>query len=109
MNGYEDLINQIKIRQFKNMSFSLYNYITEESGYFHQLINKGVDCSIDDMQSLLIELTKVEKEKIKKGQIERYLAFKEHIESNNNKVGVFILKPYGAIYVAKPKETSILL
>jgi hypothetical protein len=109
MNNYEDLINQIKVRQFKNMSFSLYNYISEESGYFHQLKNKGVDCTIDDMQSLLIELTKEEKEQIKKGQIERYLAFKEHIESNNNKVGVFILKQYGAIYVAKPKETIVML
>ena len=40
MNNYVDLLEQIKIKQFRNMSYSLYNYISEESGYFYQMEKK---------------------------------------------------------------------
>lgn len=107
MSEIKDLLLQVEIKQFKNMSFSLYNYINDEDGYFHQLKAKGIDCSIDDMQSLLIDLTNEEKELIKKGLIERYLMFKKYIEEKNPNVFVLVLKKYGAIYVVKTKSTKI--
>lgn len=107
MNEIKDLLMQVEVKQFKNMSFGLYNYITEEDGYFHQLQAKGIEHSIDEMQSLLIVLTNDEKEQVKKGLIERYLIFKKHIEDKNSNVCVLILKKYGAIYVVKPKNYKI--
>lgn len=108
MNEIKDLLIQVEIKQFKNMSFSLYNYINDEEGYFRQLKFKGIDCSIDDMQSLLIDLSVEEKELIKKGLIERYLMFKKYLEEKNQNVLVLILKKYGAVYVVKPKNTKIV-
>ncbi|CCZ13300.1 unknown [Prevotella sp. CAG:1092] len=104
MNNYEDLIIQIEIRQFKNMSFSLYNYISDESGYFYKLKKKDIDCSIDDMQSLLLEVTEDEKKLIKMGVRTRFDDLKSFIESKTDELAVFILEKYGAVYVVKPKS-----
>ena len=108
MDEIKDLLMQVEVKQFKNMSFSLYNYINDEEGYFRQLKFKGVGCSIDDMQSLLIDLSGEEKELIKKGLIERYLLFKKYLEEKNPNILVLILKKYGAVYVVKPKNTKIV-
>lgn len=104
MNNYVDLLEQIKIKQFRNMSYSLYNYISEESGYFYQMEKKGVDCSIDDMQSLLLEVTDTEKQMIKKGFRTRFDDLKEFVQSRTDELAIFILEKYGAVYVVKPNS-----
>lgn len=107
MSEIKDLLMQVEVKQFKNMSFSLYNYINDEEGYFHQLKIKGVSHSIEEMESLLIDLSNEEKELIKKGLVERYLMFKKFIEDKNPNAFVLVLKKYGAVYVVKPKNLKL--
>lgn len=94
--------------QFKHVPFTLYNYISEESGYLHILNNKGFENSIDDLECLLLQLTDEEKSSIKKGDIDKFEGFARFIEEkNDNKVGVFIMKSYGAVFVVKPKGVTV--
>ena len=49
MDKYDDLITQVKVRKFKRVPFTLYNYVSEESGFLHMLSKKGYDNDIDNL------------------------------------------------------------
>lgn len=108
MSNFNNLCLQMKTMQFKHMPFTLYNYISEESGFLHNLNNKGFENSIDDLECLLLQLTDEEKSSIKKGNTDKFDEFARIIEEkNNSKVGVFIMKSYGAVFVVKPKGVAV--
>lgn len=108
MDKYEDLIAQVKVRQFKRVPFTLYNYISEESGYLNMLSKKGVENDIDDLECLLIDMTDDEKKGIKNGRNGRFDEFSEYVEEKTeNTIGVFIMKQYGCVFVVKPKGTAL--
>lgn len=108
MSNFNNLCLQTKTMQFKHISFTLYNYISEESGYLHNLNSKGFENDIDDLECLLLQLTDEEKSLIKKGNTDKFEEFARIIEEkNDNKVGVFIMKRYGAVFVVKPKGVAV--
>lgn len=104
MDKYEDLITQVKVKMFKRVPFTLYNYVSEESGYLNFLSKKGISNDIDDLEYLQIELTDDEKKNIKKGVNGRFDDFSQYIEKHtDNTINVFIMKQYGCVFVVKPK------
>ena len=104
MGKYDDLITQVKVRMFKRVPFTLYNYVSEESAFLHMLSKKGYDNDIDNLECLQIEITDDEKKNIKKGVNGRFDAFLKYIdEHTDNTMGVFIMKQYGCVFVVRPK------
>lgn len=109
MNKYDDLITQVKVRMFKRVPFTLYNYVSEESAFLHMLSKKGYDNDIDNLECLQIEITDDEKKNIKKGVNGRFDAFAKYIEERtDNTMNVFIMKQYGCVFVVKPKNTILI-
>ena len=107
MDKYADLITQVKVRMFKRVPFTLYNYVSEESGFLHMLSKKGYDNDIDNLECLQIEIIDDEKKNIKKGVNGRFDAFSKYIEERtDNTMNVFIMKQYGCVFVVKPKNTT---
>ena len=108
MDKYDDLITQVKVRKFKRVPFTLYNYVSEESGFLHMLSKKGYDNDIDNLECLQIEITDDEKKDIKKGINGRFDDFSQYIEERtDNTMNVFIMKQYGCVFVVKPKNTIL--
>ena len=104
MNKYDDLITQVKVRMFKRVPFTLYNYVSEESAFLHMLSKKGYDNDIDNLECLQIEITDDEKKNIKKGVNGRFDAFSKYIEEHtDNTMCVFIMKQYLCFFVVKQK------
>ena len=109
MYKYDDLITQVKVRMFKRVPFTLYNYVSEESGFLHMLGKKGYDNDIDSLECLHIEITDAEKQNIKKGINGRFDDFSRYIEERtDNTMNVFIMKQYGCVFVVKPKNTILI-
>ena len=103
--NYVRYVEQLKNRPFRKMLFTIYNYIVEE-GYIRNLIHQGIDGDIDELECLIFDLSDDERNNIKKGKTSKYYSFKKYIEEEiqNNKVrmGIFVMKEYGALIAVKP-------
>jgi hypothetical protein len=113
----EKLIEQIKIKGFKPMSFQVYNYM-DDNGYLTEMeVIFKEKFGIEDFELINLNLSENEKNGLKyrtKSVTSRFYNLKKFVEykiqedMNKPKSKLFILKDDGKVFLVKFKDFDLL-
>lgn len=115
MEKYVDLLKQINSVPFKNVTFSIFNYIDNE-GFVDELCGANKEkYGIDDFEYLKLLISEKEKNGIKfsnKEIVSNFKNFKSYIENDLQedsipKMRVFLIKESGSLIVVRLKNFNI--
>lgn len=115
MEKYVDLLKQINSVPFKNVTFSIFNYIDNE-GFVDEVCGANKEkYGIDDFEYLKLVISEKEKNGIKfsnKEIVSNFKNFKSYIENDLQedsipKMRVFLIKESGSLIVVRLKNFNI--
>ena len=114
MELYEKLLEQLKNASFRDMLFTVFNFI-EEDGFVREISSRdNINYSIDDFEFYSFKIEDTQKKALKarrKNQYIELLDFKYYIEKELQKgvpnVGIFLMNENGAMVAVKLKEYNI--
>ena len=115
MEKYVDLLKQINSVPFKNVTFSIFNYIDNE-GFVDELCGANKEkYGIDDFEYLKLLISEKEKNGIKfsnKEIVSNFKDFKSYIENDLQegsipKMRVFLINESGSLIVVRLKNFNI--
>ena len=115
MEKYVDLLKQINSVPFKNVTFSIFNYIDNE-GFVDEVCGANKEkYGIDDFEYLKLLISEKEKNGIKfsnKEIVSNFKNFKSYIENDLQedsipKMRVFLIKESGSLIVVRLKNFNI--
>lgn len=115
MEKYVDLLKQINSVPFKNVTFSIFNYIDNE-GFVDEVCGANKEkYGIDDFEYLKLLISEKEKNGIKfsnKEIVSNFKNFKSYIENDLQedsipKMRVFLIKESGSLIVVRLKKFNI--
>ena len=113
MTYIDELLSQLNNGSFRNMLFTIFNYI-EEDGYLREIETKYGSMDVDDFEYFLFSINEDEKKALKmkrKSGYKELLDFKYHVEkelqSGVPDVAIFLMNDKGAMVAVKPKTVRL--
>lgn len=110
-----NLLTQLKTNNFKNLLFTIYNFI-EDEGFVAEVNNKYNNAlyTIDGFEYMLFNISNEDKKLIKRGNrkiLQKYNDFKYHVEKELQNgfalCRIYIMRDMGIMFAVKTKDFDI--
>ncbi len=113
MSKYDELIEQLYDGSFRDMMFTVYNFI-DNDGYVREMSAiRNEKMGIEDFSFMMFDIPASDKTAIKSNNretIQKYNDFKYYIEKECQKIlqiGIFVMKEFGVVIAVKPKHFDL--
>lgn len=113
MYRYNDLVKQLLNKDFKNLNFTVYNFI-DGNGYVKEMsVIRNEKLDIEDFSFIVFDVPTEQRSEIKSNNydtIKKYNEFKYYVEKEcqqTPQLCIFIMKELGVVIAVKPKLLDI--